>query len=64
MLSRMVELELVEMREEGTRQLYLISERGKDFLRILNDLKRVLSSPSGFSDSIDSIVCTFSEEDL
>ena len=64
MLNRMVELELVEMREEGTRQLYFIAERGKDFLRILNDLKRVLTSSSEFSDNIDSIVCTFNEEDL
>jgi len=64
MLNRMVELELVEMKEEGTRQLYLIAERGKNFLRILDDLKKVLTPPSGFSDSIDSIICTFNEEDL
>jgi len=64
MLNRMVELELVERREEGTRQLFLIAERGKDFLRILDDLKRVLAAPSSFSDSIDSIICTFNEEDL
>ena len=64
MLNRMVELELVERREEGTRQLYFITERGKNFLRILDDLKRVLTPPLCFSDSIDSIIYTFNEEEL
>jgi len=62
MLNRMVELELIERKKKGTRQIFLIAEKGKDFLRILDDLKRVLIPLSNFSDNIDSIICTFDDE--
>jgi len=62
-LNRMVELRLVKKKKEGTRQLFLMSERGKDFLKNLDNLKRVLTSSPTFSDTIDSIICTFNEED-
>ena len=61
-LNRMVELELVEKKKIGTRQSFRITERGKIFLKTINELRRFLAPSPRFSVNIDSIISSKNEK--
>jgi len=60
-LNRMVELGLIEKKKIGTRQSFLITERGRTFLKTINELRKILAPSSHFSTDIDSIMSSQAE---
>lgn len=56
-LDRMIELGLIEERKKENRYCYFITEKGKNFLKTVDSIKKALTpSHLGYASNIDSVL--------